>query len=314
VIKKAVIPAAGYGTRFLPATKAQPKEMLPIIDTPVIQMVVQEALQSGIDDVLLITGRGKRAIDDHFDRSLEMEYYLREKGKTEELKQLLDISELINIHTIRQKQTNGLGDAITYARQHIGDEAFAVLLGDTVIESFNDRQCTQQLIDMYARIRRPIIAVEEVPDDKVSRYGIISGRMVAENTYLIDRLVEKPSPEEAPSRLAISGRYILSPEIFDYLDKTPKGVGGELQLTDALNLMCENEQIFAFKFDGRRHDIGNRLDYLKSSVMFALKRGDLKDEFRAFLQEILSLEDLNQYGRVDAVDKNRKRSSGKDAL
>lgn len=301
MIKKAVIPAAGYGTRFLPATKAQPKEMLPLIDTPVIQVVVEEALQSGINDILLITGRGKRAIDDHFDRSLEMEYYLKEKGKTEELKQLLDISELINIHTIRQKQTNGLGDAISYARQHVDDQAFVVMLGDTVIESFNERQCTRQMIDTYQRIRRPIIAVEEVAPDKVNRYGIVAGSEVGKDTFLIDRLVEKPSPEEAPSNLAIAGRYILSPEIFDYLEKTPRGVGGEVQLTDALNMMCENEQIFAFKFNGRRHDIGNRLDYLKSTVMFALKRPDLSEQFREFLLEILELDDPSQHGRANAT-------------
>ena len=306
MIKKAVIPAAGYGTRFLPATKAQPKEMLPIIDTPVIQIVVEEALASGIDDILLITGRGKRAIDDHFDRSLEMEFILEQRGKHDLVKHLRDISELANIHTIRQKETKGLGDAILYARQHIDDQPFVVMLGDTIIESFDDRQCTRQLIDIYTRIRRPIIAVEEVPKDKVSRYGIISGKEVSDGIFLLDRLVEKPSPAQAPSNLAIAGRYILSPEIFNYLDRTPKGFGGELQLTDALNLMCENEQIFAFRFDGRRHDIGDRLDYLKSTVMFALKREDLRDEFRAFLEEIMRLDDPSLYGR--------ERLSGREHL
>jgi len=298
MIKKAVIPAAGYGTRFLPATKAQPKEMLPVIDTPVIQYVVEEAIQSGLDDILIITGRGKRAIIDHFDRSMEMEYFLRDRGKEDVVKQLRDISELADIYTIRQKEPNGLGDAIMYARRHIGDDAFAILLGDTIMESFTERNCAGQLIDIFQRVRRPVIAVEEVPLDRVDRYGIILGKEVSPNTYLIERLVEKPKPSEAPSNLAISGRYILTPEIFDYLAKTPKGLGGEVQLTDALNLMCRKEQIFAFKFDGRRHDIGNRLDYLKSTVMFALRREDLKEQFRSFLHDILTFDDPRQYGRM----------------
>ncbi|MCX7046700.1 MAG: UTP--glucose-1-phosphate uridylyltransferase GalU [Candidatus Sumerlaeota bacterium] len=288
MIKKAVIPAAGFGTRFLPATKAQPKEMLPIIDTPVIQYVVEEALAAGLDDILIITGRGKHSIINHFDRSMEMEYYLKDKGRDDLVEQLQKISELADIYTIRQKQTNGLGDAILYARQHIANDPFCVMLGDTIMETFGERNCTGQLIDMFQRVRRPIIAVEEVPRERVDRYGIVSGKEVAPNTYLIERLVEKPKPDEAPSNLAITGRYLLTPEIFLYLDRTPKGLGGELQLTDALNLMCAHEQIFAYKFDGRRHDIGNRLDYLKTTVLFALKRPDLKDKFRAFLETVLS--------------------------
>ena len=314
MLKKSVIPAAGYGTRFLPATKAQPKEMLPVIDKPVIQYVVEEAIEAGLDDILIITGRGKRAIIDHFDRSMEMEYFLKDKGKEDLLEHLRNISELADIYTIRQKESRGLGDAITYARKHIDKDAFAVMLGDTILESFTNRNCAGQLVDMYYRVRRPIIAVEKVPLSKVSRYGIVVGKEVAPRTFLIERLVEKPSPETAPSNLAIMGRYILTPEIFDYLDNTPQGKGGELQLTDALNTMAQNEQIFAYQFEGRRHDIGNRLDYLKSTVLMALKRPDLMDEFRAFVQEVLLLDDPSQYGRFgeeqDLVIETAARMAG----
>ncbi len=314
MIKKAVIPAAGYGTRFLPATKAQPKEMMPVIDTPVIQYVVEEALQANVDDIMIVTGRGKRAIIDHFDRSMEMEYFLKEKGKTELLEHLRNISELADIYTIRQKQSNGLGDAIKYARRHTADEAFVVMLGDTILESFTDKNCAGQLIETYNRIRRPIIAVEQVPTEKVHRYGVIKGKEVEPGVYLIEELVEKPRPEERPSNLAICGRYILTPEIFGYLDKTACGKGGEVQLTDALNMMAKNEQIFAYQFKGRRHDIGNRLDYLKSTVLLALQRPDLKDEFRAFVQEVLSLDDPRRYGLCDTrlLDSILKKDRGED--
>jgi UTP--glucose-1-phosphate uridylyltransferase len=289
VISKAVIPAAGLGTRFLPATKAQPKEMLPIIDTPVIQFVVEEAVHSGIEDVLIIIGRSKRAINDHFDRSFELEQYLQEREQPELLRQIRDISELVRLFSIRQKEQRGLGDAILCAQQHVNNEPFAVLLGDTIVESASGEPVTRQLIEVFTRVRASIIAVEEVPHDKVSRYGVIAGAETGRGLYRLDRLVEKPSPEEAPSNLAIAGRYILSPSVFDYLAQTPPGKGGEIQLTDALNAMAGREPVYAWRMEGRRYDIGNRLDYLKTTVEFALRREDLAGPFREFLEEILRL-------------------------
>jgi len=287
MISKAVIPAAGLGTRFLPATKAQPKEMLPIIDTPVIQFVVEEAVRSGIEDVLIIIGRTKRAINDHFDRSFELEQYLEEREKPELLRQIRDISELVRLFSVRQREQRGLGDAILYAQQHVNSEPFAVLLGDTIVESANDKPVTQQLMHLYTQLRAPIIAVEEVPHDKVSRYGVIAGTEIESGLFRLERLVEKPSPDEAPTNLAIAGRYILTPSIFGYLEHTSPGKLGEIQLTDALNAMASQEQVFAWRMSGRRYDIGNRLDYLKTTVEFALRRPDLAEPFREFLEEIL---------------------------
>lgn len=284
MIRKAVIPAAGFGTRFLPATKAQPKEMMPVIDTPVIQLVVEEAIASGLDDIVMITGRGKRAIEDHFDRSVELELLLEKAGESALLKKIQDISELADIHYIRQKQIRGLGDAILRARMHIDEEPFVILLGDTVLRA--DPPCSRQMIDLYNRVRRPIIAVEEAPMDRISRYGVIAGRQVEENLYIIESLIEKPKPEEAPSNLAISSRYLLTPDIFDCIDRVQPGRKGEIQLTDALNLLARQQQIFAFKFDGKRYDIGNPLDYLKATVEFALKREDLGEDFRRYLEDL----------------------------
>jgi len=281
MIRKAVIPAAGFGTRFLPATKAQPKEMMPVIDTPVIQLVVEEALRSGLDDIVMITGRGKRAIEDHFDRSIELELLLEKAGENDLLRKIRDISELADIHYVRQKETRGLGDAVLRARMHIDQEPFIVLLGDTVLRA--DPPCSRQMIDLYHRVRRPIIAVEEAPLDRISRYGVIAGREVEPNLFLIESLVEKPRPDEAPSNLAISSRYLLTHDIFDCLDRVEPGRKGEIQLTDALNLLAHRQQIFAFKFDGKRYDIGNPLDYLKATVEFALLRSDLAPEFRDYL-------------------------------
>jgi UTP--glucose-1-phosphate uridylyltransferase len=287
VISKAVIPAAGLGTRFLPATKAQPKEMLPIIDTPVIQFVVEEAVHSGIEDVLIIIGRSKRAINDHFDRSFELEQYLQEREKPELLRQIRDISELVRLFSIRQKEQRGLGDAILCAQQHVNNEPFAVLLGDTIVESASGAPVTKQLVDVYAKVHATLIAVEEVPHDKVSRYGVIAGAETDKGLYRLDRLVEKPSPEEAPSNLAIAGRYILMPSVFGYLERTTPGKLGEIQLTDALNAMVGQEPVYAWRMEGRRYDIGNRLDYLKTTVEFALRRKDLAEPFREFLEGIL---------------------------
>ncbi len=284
-ITKAIIPAAGLGTRFLPATKVQPKEMLPIIDTPTIQFVVEEVVNSGLNDILIITGKGKRAIEDHFDRSWELEEALASGKQEELLEQIRNLAEMVNIHYIRQKDTLGLGDAIYYAKQHTAGEPFAVLLGDTIVDT-PTVPATRQLVEFYQIWRCPVIAVEEVPHDKVQRYGVIQGKQIDDQTFIIEDLVEKPSPEEAPSNLAIGGRYVLTPSIFDYIEETPKGKGGEIQITDALRILCKKERLYAYKFQGKRHDIGNRMDYLKSIVEFGLRRADVGEEFREFILEL----------------------------
>lgn len=286
MIKKAVIPAAGFGTRFLPATKAQPKEMLPIIDRPTIQYVVQEAVDSGIEDILIITGKGKRAIEDHFDRNHELETRLEEKEDQLLLDEMRRLSDMANLHYVRQRELNGLGDAIRYARHHVGNEPFAVLLGDTIMDAVIP--VTQQLIDTYAQYGGSVIAVEEVPHDKVNRYGIVGGTTLSDRILQLDTLVEKPSLSEAPSNLAIAGRYILTPDIFDMLDQTPAGKNNEIQLTDAMLLLLRRENLYAHRIEGKRHDIGNKLDFLKTTVEFALKRPEFADKFRAFLKEILA--------------------------
>ena len=284
MIRKAVIPAAGFGTRFLPATKSQPKEMLPIIDTPTIQHVVEEAVASGITDVLMIIGRGKRAIEEHFDRNLELEQELAEKGRTDELKRIRAISEMANIHFIWQKELNGLGDAVLHARQHVGNEPFAVLLGDTLIES--DRPVTRQLMDVYERYHEPVVALEQVDETRVSRYGVIAGRKMMDNQYLVTDFVEKPAPKDAPSNLAIAGRYVFTAEIFDYIDRTPPGKNNEIQLTDAMRLMAKSRAMYGLHFKGKRHDVGNRLGFLRTNILLALKREDLHDDVAAFIKEI----------------------------
>ncbi|GAA4448840.1 UTP--glucose-1-phosphate uridylyltransferase GalU [Nibrella saemangeumensis] len=285
MIKKAVIPAAGLGTRFLPATKAQPKEMLPIIDMPTIQYVVQEAVDSGIEDILIISGKGKRAIEDHFDRNHELEARLVEKEDRSLYDEMRRLSDLANIHFVRQKELNGLGDAISYARHHVGNEPFAVLLGDTIMDSVIP--VTQQLIDTYEQYGGSVIAVEEVPADKVNRYGIIGGKSLSDRILELDTLVEKPAISEAPSNLAIAGRYVLSPEIFSAIEQTGMGKNNEIQLTDALRLLLKRECIYAHHIEGKRHDIGNKLDFLKTTVEFALKRPEFAEPFRKFLKEIL---------------------------
>ncbi len=280
-VRKAVIPAAGLGTRFLPATKVQPKEMLPIIDTPTIQFVVEEVVASGINDILIITGKGKRAIEDHFDRSWELENSLSESGDEDLYRSVQELSSMVNIHYIRQKQTLGLGDAILNARQHVAGEPFVVLLGDTVVNS--KIPCTRQLMDFYKVWRAPVIGVEPVDPQKVVNYGIISGKKIDDKTSMVYDLIEKPDVESAPSNLAIGGRYILSADIFEFIEKTPPGKKGEIQLTDALRLMAQNQRIYAYEFEGKRHDIGNRLDYLKTSIEFALQRKDIGKEFAEYL-------------------------------
>jgi UTP--glucose-1-phosphate uridylyltransferase len=282
MVKKAVIPAAGLGTRFLPATKASPKEMLPIIDTPTIQYVVQEAVDSGIEDILIISGKGKRAIEDHFDRNFELEDRLREKEDAmyHEVRHLADMA---NIHFIRQKEINGLGDAICYARYHTGNEPFAVLLGDTIINSIIP--VTQQLIDIYDQYQSTVIAVETVPKDKVSRYGIVGGDQLSETLMMLNQLIEKPAMDKAPSNLAIAGRYILTPEIYKALEKTPKGKNNEVQLTDAMLNLLKSENIYAHTIEGKRYDIGNKLDFLKTTVDFALRRREFAKPFASYLKE-----------------------------
>ncbi|WP_019988683.1 UTP--glucose-1-phosphate uridylyltransferase GalU [Rudanella lutea] len=284
MIRKAVIPAAGLGTRFLPATKAQPKEMLPIIDRPTIQYVVQEAVDSGIEDILIITGKGKRAIEDHFDRNYELEERLEEKEDQMLLNEMRRLSDMANIHYVRQRQLNGLGDAIRYARHHVGNEAFAVLLGDTIMDAVIP--VTQQLLDTYEQYGGSVIAVEEVPHEKVNRYGIVGGSALSDRIMALDQLVEKPAVNEAPSNLAIAGRYVLTPGIFAALDQTEMGKNGELQLTDAMQLLLRRENLYAHRIEGKRHDIGNKLDFLKTTVEFALKRPEFAEPFRKFLKEI----------------------------
>ncbi|HYW96095.1 MAG TPA: UTP--glucose-1-phosphate uridylyltransferase GalU [Bacteroidales bacterium] len=288
MIKKAIIPAAGFGTRFLPATKSQPKEMLPIVDTPTIQHVVEEAVSSGITDILMIIGKGKRAIEEHFDRNFELEMQLAEKNKEEELKAIRRITELADIHFIWQKELNGLGDAIRYARNHVNGEAFAILLGDTLIESTNKIPVTRQLIDIYDSYQESVVALEEVDPSLVSRYGVIAGKEISKDVYRVDDFIEKPDIGEAPSNLAIASRYVFTPEIFDYLDKVTPGKNSEIQLTDAMHLMVLDKVMYGLRFDGVRHDIGNKLDFLKTNVIYGLKREDFGDEFREWLKQLVS--------------------------
>ncbi len=284
MIRKAVIPAAGFGTRFLPASKSQPKEMLPIVDTPVIQYVVEEAVASGISDILMIIGRGKRAIEEHFDRNLELEAELEERGKKDELEALRRLSSLADIHFVWQRELNGLGAAIAYARHHVGDEPFAVLLGDTLVESAEP--VTRQLIRVFERYQETVVALESVDRSKVSRYGIAGGREVASDIYLIETLIEKPSLEEAPSTLAIAGRYVLTPEIFQCIRMTKPGKNNEIQLTDAMQMLVSSRAMYGLRFHGRRHDIGNKMDFIKTNVHYALQRPDLRQDIAAYLKEL----------------------------
>ena len=259
--------------------------MLPIIDTPTIQYVVQEAVDSGIEDILIITGKGKRTLEDHFDRNFEMEMQLERSEKDFLFNEIRRIADMANIHFIRQRELNGLGDAISYAKYHIGEEPFAVLLGDTVIDSVIP--VTQQLIDIYEQYRLSIIAVEEVPKEKVLRYGIVNGEKVSDRIHNISQLIEKPSVEESPSNLAIAGRYILTPAIFKTIEQTTKSKNNEIQLTDALRLLLNRENIYSYTIEGKRYDIGSKLDYLKTTVEFGLKRKEFSEPFLQFLKEVV---------------------------
>jgi UTP--glucose-1-phosphate uridylyltransferase len=283
MIRKAVIPAAGFGTRFLPATKSQPKEMLPIVDTPTIQYVVEEAVASGIRDILMVIGKGKRAIEEHFDRNTDLENELFSKGKTAELEAIRRISDMANIHFVWQKELKGLGDAVLCARDHVGNEPFVVLLGDTVMDG-KGTPVARQLMDVFDRYQESVVAVEAVERSKVSRYGVISGKPVNERLYLVDDFVEKPSVQEAPSNLVIASRYVLTPDIFDLLGKTKRGKNNEIQLTDALRMQVKSRAAYALKFNGTRYDVGNKLDFIKTNLIFGLKHKDMRQELKAFIR------------------------------
>lgn len=285
-VKKAIIPAAGLGTRFLPATKAQPKEMLPIVDKPTIQYIIEEAIEAGIEDILIITGRNKRAIEDHFDKSFELEMTLEQKEKSELLKQVQDISNMVDIHFIRQKEPKGLGHAISCAKSFIKDEPFAVLLGDDIVDS-KTKPCLRQLIDVYNEYKTTILGVQKVDKQNVNKYGIVSGKHIENGVYKVKNLVEKPDVDKAPSNVAILGRYIITPEIFNILENTEKGAGGEIQLTDALKVLANEQAMYAYTFEGKRYDVGNKLGFLQATVEFALKRDDLKDDFKEYLVDLL---------------------------
>lgn len=287
-VKKAIIPAAGLGTRFLPATKAMPKEMLPIVDKPTIQYIVEEAIESGIEDIIIVTGKGKRAIEDHFDHSFELEQNLYEKGKFELLSEVQKSSKLVDIHYIRQKEPKGLGHAIWCARKFIGDEPFAVLLGDDIVQA--EKPCLKQMIEQYERYNASILGVQNVHPDEVSRYGIVSGHCIGERFYNVNGLVEKPKKEDAPSNLAIMGRYILNPRIFDILSNQDPGAGGEIQLTDAIAGLNEYEAVYAYDFEGKRYDVGEKMGFIQTTIEFALQRGELRSHLLDYLSGVLENE------------------------
>ncbi len=283
-VRKAIIPAAGLGTRFLPATKAQPKEMLPIVDKPTIQYIIEEAVASGIEEILVITGRNKRAIEDHFDKSVELENELESHGKNELLKIVKEVSNMANIYYIRQKEPRGLGHAIGCAKTFVGNEPFAVMLGDDVVDS--KTPCLKQLMACYDEYKTTILGVQQVPHNEVSKYGVISGMHIENSVYKVKDLVEKPKVEEAPSDIAILGRYIITPQIFKILENTKPGKGDEIQLTDALKTLMQQEAMYAYTFEGRRYDVGDKLGFLEATVEFALKRKDLQNQFMKYLLTI----------------------------
>jgi UTP--glucose-1-phosphate uridylyltransferase len=301
-IRKAVFPAAGLGTRFLPATKAQPKEMLPLVDKPIIQYVVEEAVASGIESIIIVTGRGKAAIENHFDVAFELEQLLEQRRKLDLLKEIRSITDMINVSYVRQKEPLGLGHAILMARDFVGDEPFAVFLGDDVIDA--GIPVMRQMLDVYQKHRSPIVAVERVARERTSDYGIVGARPAGRHLYQVTDLVEKPSPEEAPSDLAIIGRYILTPDIFAHLEATAAGRGGEIQLTDGLRSLLRRRRIFAYRFSGRRYDTGDKLGFLKATVEFALRRPDLGTPFRAYLKNL----DIDAVSAAPKPARRRKKT------
>ena len=283
-IKKAIIPAAGLGTRFLPATKAQPKEMLPIVDKPTIQYIIEEAVQSGIEDIVIVNGRNKGSIEDHFDRSVELELELSNKGKSEELDMVKSISEMANIYFIRQKKPLGLGHAVLSAQKFIGNEPFAVLLGDDVVIS--KTPALKQMMDIYKEYKAPIVGVQTVAHEVTYQYGIVNGKAVDDRVYKVKDLVEKPPVDEAPSDVAILGRYILTPEVFSYLENQEKGAGGEIQLTDALKRMAKDGAVYAYDFKGHRYDCGDKVGFIQASIEFGLRRPDLREGLEAYIRKL----------------------------
>jgi UTP--glucose-1-phosphate uridylyltransferase len=294
-VRKAIIPAAGLGTRFLPATKAMPKEMLPIVDKPTIQYIVEEAIASGIEDIIIVTGKGKRAIEDHFDFAHDLEQNLLDKGKTELLDKVRYSTNLADIHYIRQKEPKGLGHAIWCARNFIGNEPFAVLLGDDIVQS--DTPCLRQLMNIHERTRSSVIGVKTVPDEETHRYGIVDHVTQDGRLYQVNHFVEKPRQGTAPSNLAIMGRYILTPEIFMFLENQQTGAGGEIQLTDAIAELNQIQRVFAYDFEGQRYDVGEKFGFVKTTIEFALQNDEIKDELLKYLTETLqnyNLQKINQ--------------------
>ena len=285
-VTKAVIPAAGLGTRFLPATKAQPKEMLPVVDKPAIQYVVEEAVRAGIDDILIITGRGKRTLEDHFDRNHELEYYLEQRGKINELGEIQALAEMADIHYVRQGEPLGLGHAVLVARKHVGDNPFVVMLGDDIMDRRS--HVLEGMIETYGQYGRSVVALKEFPVEDMVSYGCVKPEIINDGLVRVLDIVEKPQPAEAPSNMAVMGRYVFTPEIFDQLEKVTPGVGGELQLTDAIAMLLADQTVYGYLFDEGRYDIGNKLDYLRATVEIAIDRDDLGPEFRAFLVDIVT--------------------------
>lgn len=284
-ITKAVIPAAGLGTRFLPATKAVPKEMLPIVDKPTIQYIIEEAAASGITDLLIITSRTKKTLEDHFDKSYELETELEKNGKTELLSELVGIRSMMNIQYVRQAEAKGLGHAIYCAKSFAGGDPFAVLLGDDVV--YSEKPCLKQMIEMYETYHASILGVQSVPESEVSKYGIVSGEQVADRMWRVHDMVEKPPREQAPTNVAVLGRYIITPEIFTHLENTKPGAGGEIQLTDALKTLAKEQEMYAYDFVGRRYDVGNKMGFLEATVEYALRRNDLSAGFMEYLKQIV---------------------------
>ncbi|WP_282938845.1 UTP--glucose-1-phosphate uridylyltransferase GalU [Paenibacillus sp. RC67] len=287
-VRKAIIPAAGLGTRFLPATKAMPKEMLPIVDKPTIQYIVEEAVESGIEDIIIVTGKGKRAIEDHFDNSFELEQNLLEKGEIELLNEVQKSSKMVDIHYIRQKEARGLGHAVWCARKFIGNEPFAVLLGDDIVKA--DKPCLKQMMEQYERYKSSVIGVQRVAEDDVSRYGIVDGKEIDNRFYSVSDLVEKPKKEEAPSNMAIMGRYILTPKIFGILENLTPGAGGEIQLTDAIAGLNRIEAVYAYNFEGIRYDVGEKLGFIKTTIEYALQHDELKHNLLEYLSKLIDKE------------------------
>ena len=290
-VRKAIIPAAGLGTRFLPATKAQPKEMLPIVDKPTIQYIIEEAVASGIEDIIIISGRGKQTIENHFDRSIELEMELEKTGKTDYLKMVREIADMANVHYIRKKQPRGLGHAVLVAKQFIGDEPFAVLLGDDIVVS--KTPCLGQMIEQFEECQSSILGVQTVPEEVVNKYGIIDGERVSDRMYRVHDMVEKPDPEHAPSHVAVLGRYIITPEIFPLLETQGAGKGGEIQLTDALKRLAKQQEVYAYDFKGHRYDVGSKIGFLQANIEFALRNPEVSGELKEYLDQL--------HGNMDAM-------------